>query len=447
MSSNRIFWILAISLAFILFAGSLVFTAFYLINTNFHPDSAPIQTLDSNLIDTAVAQTIEAESTKQATEFTPTSTSSLEPTATETPTSLPAPETSVPTNISLPPTLIVPTSTPVTTVCNRAQFVRDLSVQDNSLIPPGTSFVKTWRLKNIGHCTWNTNYSLVFHGGNAMDAKRSIPLPRSVEPNQTIDLSISMIAPQKEGTYRGDWMLSDPSGNRFGIGANGEQTIWVQVRVKSLVNSNLVYDFAGNYCRAEWNSAIGRLPCLGTSNSSEGFVILLDTPNLENRQEDELTLWTHPDNNSSGWISGTYPEFTIQPNHHFKAWVGCLDESKGCNIVFRLGFKNLKNGLVRTLGSWQEVYDGEITMIDLDLSQHAGKHVRFILTVEVNGGDQGRANGFWLVPGIVQSQSPTATQVPPTPTEVPTATPTSTQVPTGTPTPTQAPTETDTTEN
>lgn len=280
-----------------------------------------------------------------------------------------------------------------------------------------------------------------------MDAKRSVPLPRSVEPNQTIDLSISLFAPQKEGTYRGDWMLSDPSGNRFGIGANGEQTFWVQVRVKSLVDSNLVYDFAANSCRAEWNSAIGRLPCLGTANSSEGFVILLDNPELENRQENELALWTHPNNNSAGWISGTYPEFTIQPNHHFKAWVGCLNDSKGCNIIFRLDLKNLKNGLVRTLGSWQEVYDGEITKIDLDLSQHAGKNVRFILAVEGNGGNPASANAFWLVPGIVQSQSPTATQVPPSPTEVPTITPTFTLVPTATTIPTQSPTETATTVN
>jgi hypothetical protein len=320
-------------------------------------------------------------------------------------------------------------------------------VQDNTLTAPGTTFVKTWRLKNIGHCTWTTNYMLVFQSGNAMDAKQSILLPRSVEPNQTIDLSVTLKAPQKEGTYRGDWMLSNPSGTRFGIGSNGDQTFWVQIRVMNLVNANLDYDFAANYCRAEWSSGVGRLTCPGTSSGSEGFVILLDTPKLENRQEDELALWSHPNNASQGWISGIYPEFTIQSNQRFKAWVGCLGESKGCNVVFRLDFKNLLNGNIRNLGSWHEIYDGEVTKIDLDLSQHAGKRVRFILTVEVNGGDSTRANAFWFVPGIVRASLPTATQIPPTSTAVPTATPTSTQMPTETPIPTEAPTETATTVN
>jgi hypothetical protein len=433
MSNGKIFWILGISIAIIFVFGGMLYTILYLFNAR--PGSVPVETLDSNSIATVVAQTIEAQLTRQAEESTPTLTITPLPTPTETATAAPTPEilaptdTSVPTNTSLPPTAITPTLTPITTVCDGAQFVRDLSVQDGSLVPPGTSFVKTWRLKNVGHCIWTTSYMLVFNSGNDLSAKRSIPLPRAVEPNQTIDLSVAMKAPDKKGIYRSEWMLSNPSGTRFGIGSKGDQPFWVQIEVVKLGNAALDYDFAANYCRAEWSSGSGRLPCPGTSSSSEGFVILLDAPDLENRQEDELALWTHPNSSSSGWVSGTYPEFTIQPNQHFKAWVGCLDGSKGCKVVFRLDFKNLKNGLVRTLGTWDEVYDGEVTKIDLDLSEHAGKLVRFILTVEVNGGDSARANAFWFVPGIVKSQPPTTTQAPPTATEIPTATPTLTEQP------------------
>lgn len=436
MFNNKIFWIISISIVIILVAGSVVFSVIYLFNPRLPADTPPTQTSDTNLIATVVAQTIEAELTLQAPVSSPTYTNTPEPTETGTPTTTQAPEIITPTSTAIPPTMIVPTFTPISTICNRAQFVRDLSIEDNSLLPPGASFVKTWRLKNIGHCTWTTNYMLVFQGGNAMEANRSIPLPRSVEPNQTIDLSATMKAPQKSGTYRGDWMLSDPSGTRFGIGSKGDQTFWVQIRVKDLADPGLDYDFAANYCRAEWSSGAGKMACPGTSSSSDGFAILLDNPKLEIRQEDELALWTHPNNSSQGWISGMYPEFTIQPNHHFKAWVGCLDESKGCNVVFRLDFKYLLNGNIRNLGSWHEVYDGEVTKIDLDLSQHAGKRVRFILTVEVNGGDSTRSNAFWFVPGIVSLPSPTATP-----------SPTLTQMPTDTPTPTQEPTPTVSTGN
>ena len=127
-----------------------------------------------------------------------------------------------------------------------------------------------------------------------------------------------------------------------------------------------------------------------------------------------------------------YPEFVIQPDHHFTAWVGCLADSKGCNITFRLDFKNLANGNIRNLGSWREVYDGEVTKIDLDLSEHAGKNVRFILTVEVSGGNPALANAFWFVPGIVLRPSPTVTPTIAPPTETPPEIPTLTPEPTET---------------
>jgi hypothetical protein len=443
--NNKIFWVFGISLAIGLTLGSISSAVFVLLNLGINNSGDALPTQESNSVATYVAQTIEADITQQAAVATPTYTS--EAAATDTPTQSPTQEPFTPTNTSVPPTMIPPTVTPISTICDDAQFVRDLSVEDYSLISPGASFVKTWRLKNVGHCSWNTDYMLVFDSGNAMDAKLSIPLPKYVAPNQTVDLSVNLRAPKIEGAYRGDWKLSNSSGTRFGVGPNGDQSFWVQIQVKNLVNPNLVYDFAANSCRAEWRTGSGPIPCLGTTDGSEGFVILLDNPNLENRQENELALWTHPNSSSSGWISGMYPEFVIQPNHHFKAWVGCLDNSKGCNIVFRLDFQNLDNGNFRTLGSWQEIYDGEITKIDLDLSPHAGKRVRFILLVEVNGDNPANADAFWFVPGIVQSQSPTPTHIPSTATDVPTPTPTITQTPTETPLPTQAPTATATNEN
>ena len=95
-------------------------------------------------------------------------------------------------------------------------------------------------------------------------------------------------------------------------------------------------------------------------------------------------------------------------------------------MIFRLDFLNTKNNAVKNLGSWQEVFDGKVTKIDMDLSSQAGKTVKFILTVEVGGGDPARANAFWFVPGIVQAPLPTATSTATaTATETATATATS----------------------
>jgi hypothetical protein len=197
----------------------------------------------------------------------------------------------------------------------------------------------------------------------------------------------------------------------------------------SLANPDLAYDFAANTCKAEWHSGAGKLPCPGTSSGNEGFVTLLDHPNLESRQEDGLALWVHPQRIEKGWITGMYPEFYIRTGHRFQAWVGCLADSKGCQVNFRLDFLNTKTGAVKNIGFWQEAYDEKVTVINLDLSQHAGKTVKFIFTVEVAGGDPGRANAFWFVPGILYIPPPTET---PTPTNTPSVTPT----PSSTPTPT-----------
>src|SRR5512143_3278895 len=40
--------------------------------------------------------------------------------------------------------------------CDWAQFVADVTVPDGTSYAPGTTFTKTWRLKNIGSCTWTT---------------------------------------------------------------------------------------------------------------------------------------------------------------------------------------------------------------------------------------------------------------------------------------------------
>ena len=55
--------------------------------------------------------------------------------------------------------------------CYWAQFIADVTVPDGTNFAPGTAFKKTWRLKNIGTCAWNsTDVSLIFDSGEKMGA-------------------------------------------------------------------------------------------------------------------------------------------------------------------------------------------------------------------------------------------------------------------------------------
>jgi len=167
---------------------------------------------------TAAAQTLQALTTQVA--VTPNM-----PYQTLTPTSV------LPTlTPTIPPTSVPNTPVPVSR-CDWAYFVGDVSVPDGSSFAPSTAFTKTWRLKNIGTCTWTTAYALVFSSGLPMGGPAAVNLPVNVAPGQIADLSISLTASSSAGHYRGYWMLQNPSGIKFGIGNQANAAFWVDINV------------------------------------------------------------------------------------------------------------------------------------------------------------------------------------------------------------------------
>ena len=121
------------------------------------------------------------------------------------------------------PVINVPTAVPAQ--CrNGMAFVSDVSIYDGQRVSQGESFRKTWRVINTGTCTWTTDYTFVYVSGDQMSGQ-NIRVPMTVGPNQTVDLSVDMIAPYRDGNYQGNWQMRSPEGMNFG------QTIWVKVSV------------------------------------------------------------------------------------------------------------------------------------------------------------------------------------------------------------------------
>jgi hypothetical protein len=147
----------------------------------------------------------------------PTATVTLSATP-ETPTATPSPTviTIVPTQtITSTPPYPYPYITWTPSTCDYSAFLADLDIVDYSKIPPGTAFTKTWRIKNIGTCTWTTQYRFQYISGNPMGAD-TIYLPRAVPPGETIDLSLQMTAPDIEEDYSNFWRLRNTAGEIFG---------------------------------------------------------------------------------------------------------------------------------------------------------------------------------------------------------------------------------------
>jgi len=183
--------------------------------------STPQPTTD--LLATSVAQTIAAESTRAA-EETPIPPS---PTRVTVQPDLTATEPQ-PTSTSTP----TPTPTIDEAACLRAKFVTDVTIEDDTALAPGVTFLKVWRLRNVGECTWTTDYALVFVDGDQMDGADEISLPSDVAPEETVDLSVELTAPEEEGTYQGNWQLRNDVGQLFGIGKEWDEAFWVRIAVE-----------------------------------------------------------------------------------------------------------------------------------------------------------------------------------------------------------------------
>ncbi len=141
------------------------------------------------------------------------------------------------------PTLeMFPTSTPMPTMttepvveetaeaeatnvpCNSA-IAWDLTIPDNTKFSPGATFDKGWTFRNVGTCTWSSEYQIAFEDGDQMNGPDAKEIGEEVAPNGEVEVVVSLTAPSSAGTYRGNWVLQNADG--FDIGP-----IWVKIIVE-----------------------------------------------------------------------------------------------------------------------------------------------------------------------------------------------------------------------
>lgn len=202
------------------------------------PVGSTTPTSDAGQVQTAAAQTVQALQTQIAATAPPPSTPvpSLTPPP-EEPTR--APTAAVATLAPLPSLTSAPVNPTASSVCDKASFVADVTIPDGTSFAPGTSFTKTWRLKNDGTCTWSTSYKMVFFSGDSMDGPASAALPNTVNPGQTVDLSVTLKAPVAPKEYTGNWKLENASGVKFGLGSKADQPFWVKITVGATPSSSI----------------------------------------------------------------------------------------------------------------------------------------------------------------------------------------------------------------
>ena len=149
-----------------------------------------------------------------------TATVSTEVATTETSATLPSETATVGTP--------APTNPPDCT--NSASFVTDVTIPDNSTLPGGSTFTKTWRISNTGTCVWGPGYTLTPYSDERMGAPDSVSL--GITPGgQTADISVDLVASNSIGTHRGNFVIKNPAGLIMQI--DDDSRLWVIINVAS----------------------------------------------------------------------------------------------------------------------------------------------------------------------------------------------------------------------
>jgi hypothetical protein len=141
------------------------------------------------------------------------------PTPGRSPTPTPLPTA---TSTQIPPT---PTNSPTPTPClPDAAFVADVTVPDGTVLMPGETFEKVWRIRSSGCAPWPAGTRWVFISGDRMGAPGAVAVG-DIPVGETANIAVLMVVPDVPGTYKGFWQMQAPGGEFFG------ERVYVQIVV------------------------------------------------------------------------------------------------------------------------------------------------------------------------------------------------------------------------
>jgi hypothetical protein len=278
-------------------------------------------------------------------------------------------------------------------------------VPDNTEIAAGSTFVKTWRLKNNGSCSWTSGYAVVFSSGDAMSGPPSTQLTNgTVPPGSTVDVSVTLVAPATPGTYKGSWRLRNAGGALFGIGENADQSFWVQIKSVAPTPTpsptpayTLSYDFIAKGPNAAWRNATTNLPWGDPDDDSPGVAVNAANIKMEDGYTYPSLLSTYPQKITDGMILGLYPAYTIQSNDHLRTKIGLRFDCGSGSVKFQIRY--IEGPTEVTVGEWVENCDGALSSLDINLSALVGHTVQFELVVLTNG-PWNNDISLWVAPRI-----------------------------------------------
>lgn len=109
--------------------------------------------------------------------------------------------------------------------CYNSALVSE-TVPSGSRLDPGERFVKTWQIKNTGSCDWPREFKFTFIGGYDFQGADTTGIRQRVPAGSTVEVSMSIDAPNDPDSYSSSWQIATDEGNFFG------QVFTIDIRVR-----------------------------------------------------------------------------------------------------------------------------------------------------------------------------------------------------------------------
>lgn len=118
--------------------------------------------------------------------------------------------------------------------CDRVQFISDVTFPDESAVDASEIITKTWRVKNVGSCPWDSSYRLVYIRGEQMNgASPAEIITDPVAPGSSVDISIELTVPEVNGVHWGVWQIVNGAGDPVQRADGTPQELSILINVKN----------------------------------------------------------------------------------------------------------------------------------------------------------------------------------------------------------------------
>ena len=270
---------------------------------------------------------------------------------------------------------------------DRFEYISDITIPDGMVITPYTLFTKTWYIKNVGDCTWNSKYSLIYQSGAEVGQAKSFPILNPgyyIKPGESLAVSAQLQAPDKVGnTYTTYWAMKTDRDEVIGAGDAKNVYLSSNFRVEP------VFDVIQNFNSLTCYDDHGYFTCgLRNQSAEHGAVYFEQSPNFESgRNQGKPAIVVAPPLGENTVVRFEFGPLRFPRGSWFYTNFCCFPNTPTCDSQIRLYVRKPGYGetLVQEIREWNDGFMGE-WKFRLDDIGVFDQDYFYIIEVQTNGG-------------------------------------------------------------